>query len=303
MVLMKYALVFGGGGGKGAYEIGVWKALDEMGYANRFACVIGTSVGALDGALFCQQNIQDAQQAWLRDLGEAQLLRLNVNPHALLKSPPAGLFNQEGLKNLLERHLPDVMPDTPDFYVCVSEISGRDEKPNFLQALFAAETYQAQYVKMNGCSRQEAIEHLSASSAIPVAFSPVGQRRDGGMLMRNNVPYHEAARMGYEKILAVSLGNEAIHMERLDICEERRGTKYEQEPIPSENNGFSGALVLCPTVPLGRGSFPGLLDFSEENAKWRMELGYENCMGLYRENLASFFAEASDSSFPAPHAL
>ena len=27
---MKRALVLGGGGSKGAYEIGVWKALDEM---------------------------------------------------------------------------------------------------------------------------------------------------------------------------------------------------------------------------------------------------------------------------------
>ena len=28
---MKRALVFGGGGSKGAYEIGVWKALDALG--------------------------------------------------------------------------------------------------------------------------------------------------------------------------------------------------------------------------------------------------------------------------------
>ena len=296
---MKYALVFGGGGGKGAYEIGVWKALDEMGYANLFSCVIGTSVGALNGALFCLKNIQDAEQAWLRDLGEAQLLRLNLNPKKLPESLPAGLFNQEGLKNLLERHLPDVMPDTPDFYVCASEISGRDEKPNFIQALFRPEKYKAQYIKMNGLSRREAAPFLLASAAIPIVFSPVRKRRDGGMLARNNVPYHEAARMGYEKVLAVSLGNEALHIERLDIYEEQRGTKYEQQPLSSESDGFSDALVLCPTVSLERGPIPGLLDFSQKNAQWRMELGYENCMGLYRESLASFFAEASD----APHAL
>ena len=296
---MNYALVFGGGGGKGAYEIGVWKALVEMGYANRFSCVIGTSVGALNGALFCQKDLQDAERAWLSDLSEARLLRLNAKLKELFKNFPAGILNQEGLKGLLERHLPDVMPDTPDFYVCASKISGRDEKPNFIQALFEPEKYEAQYVKMNGLSRREAIPFLLASAAIPVAFSPVAQARDGGMLARNNVPYHEAARMGYEKVLAVSLGNEALHIERLDIYEEQRGTKYEQQPLSSESDGFSDALVLCPTVSLERGPIPGLLDFSQKNAQWRMELGYENCMGLYRESLASFFAEASD----APHAL
>ena len=40
---MKRALVFSGGGSRGAYEIGAWKALDEMGI--RFQSVYGASIG------------------------------------------------------------------------------------------------------------------------------------------------------------------------------------------------------------------------------------------------------------------
>ena len=44
-----YAIALEGGGAKGAYEVGVWRALDEAGV--RFDAVAGTSVGALNGAM------------------------------------------------------------------------------------------------------------------------------------------------------------------------------------------------------------------------------------------------------------
>ena len=48
----EYGLVFDGGGARGAYQIGAWKALKEAGI--RIHAVAGTSVGALNGALiFC----------------------------------------------------------------------------------------------------------------------------------------------------------------------------------------------------------------------------------------------------------
>lgn len=44
-----YAIALEGGGAKGAYEVGVWRALDEADV--RFDAVAGTSVGALNGAM------------------------------------------------------------------------------------------------------------------------------------------------------------------------------------------------------------------------------------------------------------
>lgn len=48
----KTALVLSGGGSRGAYEIGVWRALGEL--DERFSIVTGTSVGALNGAVIAQ---------------------------------------------------------------------------------------------------------------------------------------------------------------------------------------------------------------------------------------------------------
>ena len=45
---MKRALVLNGGGSRGAYEIGAWQALSELGV--RFDGVYGTSIGCLPRA-------------------------------------------------------------------------------------------------------------------------------------------------------------------------------------------------------------------------------------------------------------
>jgi NTE family protein len=49
---MKIGVVFEGGGGKGSYQIGAWKAIRDMGIEPYITCVSGTSVGALNAALF-----------------------------------------------------------------------------------------------------------------------------------------------------------------------------------------------------------------------------------------------------------
>ena len=59
---MKKALVFSGGGSRGAYEIGAWQALEEAGV--RFQGVYGTSIGALNALLFAQGDAARAASVW-----------------------------------------------------------------------------------------------------------------------------------------------------------------------------------------------------------------------------------------------
>ena len=44
------ALVLAGGGARGSYQVGVWRALIELGW--RPQIITGTSVGSLNGAMF-----------------------------------------------------------------------------------------------------------------------------------------------------------------------------------------------------------------------------------------------------------
>lgn len=45
-------LVLSGGGAKGAYQAGIWKAMTELGLAKRVRAFSGTSVGAINAAAF-----------------------------------------------------------------------------------------------------------------------------------------------------------------------------------------------------------------------------------------------------------
>lgn len=56
-------LVLEGGGTKGAYQIGAYKALRELGM--EFQGVTGTSIGALNGAYIVQNDIEIMEDIWL----------------------------------------------------------------------------------------------------------------------------------------------------------------------------------------------------------------------------------------------
>lgn len=58
----EYGIVLDGGGARGAYQIGAWKALKEAGV--KINAVAGTSVGALNGALICMDDVENAEKIW-----------------------------------------------------------------------------------------------------------------------------------------------------------------------------------------------------------------------------------------------
>ena len=65
-------LVLAGGGAKGAYEVGVWQAMSESGCAKDVVAISGTSVGALNAALFATvKDPKKCETAWLKSIGAA----------------------------------------------------------------------------------------------------------------------------------------------------------------------------------------------------------------------------------------
>src|SRR5580698_10027585 len=59
----RIGLVLGGGGAKGAYQIGCWKALRQSGITT-FDAIAGTSVGALNAVLVAQDEFAEAESIW-----------------------------------------------------------------------------------------------------------------------------------------------------------------------------------------------------------------------------------------------
>jgi predicted acylesterase/phospholipase RssA len=59
---MKKGLALCGGGAKGSYEAGCFKALEELG--EKFDIVTGTSIGCLNAAMYCQHDLKRDYDLW-----------------------------------------------------------------------------------------------------------------------------------------------------------------------------------------------------------------------------------------------
>ncbi|MFB0972612.1 MAG: patatin-like phospholipase family protein, partial [Neofamilia sp.] len=55
-------LALEGGGAKGSYQVGAYKALKELGY--KFDYIVGTSIGAINGVIFAQHDEEIAERVW-----------------------------------------------------------------------------------------------------------------------------------------------------------------------------------------------------------------------------------------------
>lgn len=58
----KYGLALEGGGARGAYQIGAYKALAESGF--KFDAIVGTSIGAINAAIICQGGVELLEELW-----------------------------------------------------------------------------------------------------------------------------------------------------------------------------------------------------------------------------------------------
>lgn len=96
MAKRKIVLALGGGGARGFAHIGVLKALEERGIGVKG--VVGTSMGAVVGALYCSGMSPDAIQ---KAIGEY----LERGGHPLSRLPRLLQFNAQGPLGVLSRNL------------------------------------------------------------------------------------------------------------------------------------------------------------------------------------------------------
>ena len=71
----KFGIALAGGGARGAYQIGVWKALREHGLDKYISCYSGASVGSLNAALMAMGDYDLAYKIWL-NLDKTSLFHL-----------------------------------------------------------------------------------------------------------------------------------------------------------------------------------------------------------------------------------
>lgn len=260
---MKQAICFAGGGSKGAYQLGAWKALNELGES--FDIATGTSIGSINAAFYVQQDFQKAQEMWFN----VEATAVMVNGINLEKSFQSVYHQREQLMPFLKTYIHSKGADVSPFH-------------NMIQQYFNAEAFFSSpvdfalmTVKFPSISPVEitkdqmrlrgetAWEWLAASAAafpvFPVMTIDDEDYIDGGYY--DNLPIASAFRLGAERVVAI------------DLSYDNRHEGYYQHPL---------VTYIRPTKDLG-----AFLNFDRDAIDFSYNLGYFDTMKVYGKYLGN----------------
>ncbi len=248
----EYGLVLEGGGARGAYQIGVWKALLEFGV--KIKGIAGVSVGALNGALFCMGDYLKAEELWssitysnIMNVNEEQIRKLknkdlkNIDIKELLKDIKQFVtdrgINITPLKNLINEY--------------VDEDKIRNSDIEFLVGTFEVSKLKGVEIVAKETKENALKDYLLASSYLPAFQNEKLQGikyLDGGL--SNNVPVDMLINRGYKDIIIIRIYGLGL-----------------EKPIkiPKDVN----IIEIAPKANLG-----GILEFDSRKSKRNIKLGY-----------------------------
>jgi NTE family protein len=229
------AIVLPGGGARGAYQVGVLKAIAEIhgGQESPFGVICGTSAGAINAAvlashahefakgverlekfwgdMYCARIYRtDARTVFTSGLGLALTLAsgglLNLAPRALLDNSPLRKFLQsmlqlDGIETAIGRGALRGVSVTASGYTSARAIS-------FFQGQQDIESWQRH--RRMGMRQDLSVAHLMASAALPMLFPAerLGNEYFGDGGMRMIAPLSPAIHLGAERILVIGTRDE-----------------------------------------------------------------------------------------------
>ncbi|MBP1757546.1 MAG: Patatin [Firmicutes bacterium] len=196
-------LALGGGGSKGAFQIGVWRALREQG--QQFTAITGTSIGAVNAALMLSAGYDRALEMW-QNLNMEQCLTfssdINLKSTDLLSIHNANLLARE----VLAQGGLDTKPlyDLLQYYIDEAAVRRNPVRFGLMTVLIPDLKPQPMWIEQ--IPEGKLIDFIMASAHLP-GLQPVeidGRRYlDGGFA--ENVPVSMLRRIGLRRIFAVDL--------------------------------------------------------------------------------------------------
>ena len=203
-----YAIALEGGGAKGAYQIGVWKALQEAGI--KFNAVSGTSVGALNAALMCMGELDRAIRLW-SDIRLSDIINMDKDEEKLFKRLMNG--EAENLHELLHEVAEIVKKrglDVAPLRNWVRDLVDAEVIKNSGVELFVTTMslteHKGMELRLNDLDGDEICDMLLASSYHPsFRLEKLGGKLYADGCFVDSLPDHVLVKNGYKDIIAVRL--------------------------------------------------------------------------------------------------
>lgn len=202
----EYGLVLSGGGTKGSFEIGVWKALNELNI--NVTAVAGTSVGALNSAIIAQGDYEWAYKFWI-NLSMDQVFNVNkLITDKYVSEWSSFNFNAfiTAFKNFLFEGGIDITPLRENLRKYIDEDKVRRSPIRLGLVTVSLTEFKPMELMIEDIPEGQLIDYLLASAAFP-AF----KRHeidgityvDGGIY--DNLPINLLASQGYKNLITVEL--------------------------------------------------------------------------------------------------
>lgn len=251
----EYGIVLEGGGAKGAYQIGAWKALREEGV--KIKGVAGASVGALNGALICMDDLERAEEIW-KDIEYSQVMAVNDDTIKAIKKKDFKAVNFQELITSGFQIVKDGGLDITPLKKLIEEVVGDEAKIRNSDRELYGVTYSVSDRKELAVDirsgAEGSIKDMLLASAYFLAFKneKLGGKRyvDGGGF--NNVPINVLLDHGYEDIIVIRIYGLGLDKERASEIPEGIHVHH-----------------IAPRQDLG-----GILEFDKKKTRRNMTLGY-----------------------------
>jgi NTE family protein len=268
-----YCLVLSGGGTKGVFHIGAWRALREMEVP--VEAVVGNSIGAIIAGFIAQGLNRELEKVGQKigidlvvkvpkDLLRDGDIQVSLRQWDEFKKFYRGVVSRKGLdtspiRNLLEKHLDETKLRNSGIDLGVVAFNISDMKPReiFLDAMEPGKL----------------IDYLLASSAFPGFEQPkiAGKKYiDGGVY--NNIPYGMARERGYRRIIVIDVSGLGVNR-RPDI----QG---------------STTVYVKNSIKMG-----GVLDFDKDFLEKYTLLGYLDTMRAFNRFRGDLYFISPDHEF------
>ncbi|MBQ6419975.1 MAG: patatin-like phospholipase family protein [Clostridia bacterium] len=261
---MKKAIVFAGGGSKGAYQVGAWKALNELG--ETFQIATGTSIGSINAGLYVQHDFDAAYEMWTH-LKVESIMKNGINFDKSFES----IFSQrENLVPFIKKYISAKGADVRPFHNALKQYFDADR---FFSSDIDYALVTCRYpsfdpvviTKKDVQDRENMWQWMAASGACFPVFPVmrIGEEEyvDGGYY--DNIPVAPAFRLGAKSAVVIDLKQENNH------------EGYLHHPR---------VTYIKPSRDLGT-----FLNFEKEAIRFSISLGYNDTMKVYGKYLGRVY--------------
>lgn len=257
----EYALVLAGGGTKGAYQVGVWKALKSIGI--KIKAITGASIGAINGALIFQDDIDKMIEIYEKiEITDIMEISDKVDPNK-------NLFDISNIRQLLREYAQNKglenapLRETLIKNVDLDKIYNSDIDFGIISYSF--KTREPIELFKNEIPKEKMYDYILASSCFPIFKSQkIGGQElvDGGFY--DNAPVNMLIEKGYKNIIVANV----------------EGIGFSQR---TQDRNIH-LKVLSPSEDLG-----GIFNFNHEKISRNIILGYLDTMKAFNKMEGNYY--------------